>query len=151
MLFLNSCLCYFNVSKASMSLSSAVNARNSPGCCEKSTYFVSNTARCKQEIKTFLRENIHVGGLYTQMAYSVNTCVPSYPSFDPRCNWREKNWIEKEHLKLKLIVPRKRTKWFCLNIFMYTHAYIKQLSRKYLAALVVKSFRKNFYWNSIFS
>lgn len=128
MLFLNSCLCYFNVSKASVSLSSAVNAWNSPGYCEKSIYFVSNTARCKQEIKMFLRENIHVGGLYTPMVYSVNTCVPSYSSFDPRCSWREKNRVEKEHLKLKLIVPRKRREWFYLNIHVYTciHKTVKQ-------------------------
>lgn len=76
----------------------------------------------------FLRENIHVGGLYTQMVYSVNTCVPSYSSFVPRCNWREKNRVEKEHLKLKLIVPRKRREWFYLNIHVYTciHKTVKQ-------------------------
>lgn len=117
----------------------------------ESIYFVFNTARCKQEIKKFLRESIHVGHLYIQIVYSVIICVPSYPNFDPRCSWRETNWIEKEHLKLKLIVSKKRIKLFYLNIFMFIHTYMKQLSRKYLAGLMVKFFRKKFFWNSIFS
>lgn len=112
MLFLSSYFCYFNVSKASVSLSSAVDALYSPGYYEKSIYFVSNTARCKQEIKRFLRENIHVGGLYTQVVYAVNINVPSYPNLDLRCRWREKNEIEKEQLKLKLIVTNREQNIF---------------------------------------
>lgn len=112
MLFLSSYFCYFNVSKASVSLSSAVNALYSPGYYEKSIYFVSNTARCKQEIKRFLRENIRVGGLYTQMVYAVNINVPSYLNLDLRCRWREKNEIEKEQLKFKLIITNREQNIF---------------------------------------
>lgn len=56
--------CYFNVSKASLSLFSAVDALYSPGYYAKSIYFVSNTARCEQKIKSFLRESVHVESLY---------------------------------------------------------------------------------------
>lgn len=52
--------CYFNVSKASLSLFLAVDALYSPGYDEKSIYFVSSAARCEQKIKSFLRENVHV-------------------------------------------------------------------------------------------
>lgn len=55
--------CYFNVSKASLSIFSAVDALYSPGYYEKSIYFVSNAVRCEQKIKSFLRENVHVESL----------------------------------------------------------------------------------------
>lgn len=54
------------------------------------------------------------------MVYSVTISVPSYPSLDVRCSWREKNEIQKEQLRLKLIVIKRGQSIF-IKIYAFIH------------------------------
>lgn len=79
---------------------SAVHALYSPGCYNKSIYFVSTTARHKQENKRLLRESVGLGDLY-----SVDPGARSYTALDQRCSWGEKNEMERT---IKTCCNRKR-------------------------------------------